>query len=255
MVQKNCLVFRPVIIIGGATATGKSELAIELAKKFGGEIISADSMQIYKGFDIGTAKTSQNEMQNIPHYLLSYKSGTSYYSVAEFKKDAENKIDEILKKGKLPIVVGGTGLYLNSILFNYQFGGKGKYEKGKPNYNFLSFVLELPREKLYKKIDNRVDNMIDSGLIDEIKGLLKSGFSFDSIPFRAIGYKEFKDYFNGSESLQNAVEKLKKNSRHYAKRQITWFKQWDGFAHKIEEGQKDKAKAIVEEFLKNGNKN
>ena len=255
MVQKNSVNFRPVILIGGATATGKSSLAVEIAKRFNGEIISADSMQIYRGFDIGTAKITKSEMQGVPHHLISFHDGKEYYSVKEFKDNAEFVIKNLLKQGKLPVVVGGTGLYLNSLLFNYQFGGKGKYERGNPEYNFLPIVVEKPRDVLYERINSRVDKMLSAGLLDEIKGLLKNGYSFESIPFRAIGYKEFKGYFEGKQQLEECVDVLKKDSRHYAKRQITWFKQWKNVATEIDGDNQEQAIKLVEEFLKNGNKN
>jgi len=255
MVQKNSLAFRPVVLIGGATATGKSALALDIAKKFNGEIISADSMQIYKGFDIGTAKITESEMKNVPHHLISFHDGKSYYSVGQFKEDAEKAIENILSRGKLPIVVGGTGLYLNSILFNYQFGGKGEVKKGKNKFNFLPFVVEKPRAELYEQINKRVDGMIELGLIDEIKRLLNEGYDFDSIPFRAIGYKEFKGFFDQNETLQNCVDLLKKNSRNYAKRQITWFRQWNDIAIRINSDETEKAVKLIEDFLKNGKQN
>lgn len=230
MVQKDRLNFKPVILIGGTTAVGKSEIALKLAKKFGGEIISADSMQIYKGFDVGTAKLSKKEMQNIPHHLIDIKNGDETYSVAQFKSDAEEIILNILKNNKLPIVVGGTGLYLNALLFNYQFGGKGSYIKADAQFNFLPIVIEDEREKVYHKINNRVDLMISNGLIEEIEKLINSGFDFNTPAFRAIGYKEFKPYFENKATLAECVEELKKNTRHYAKRQVTWFKQWKDIA-------------------------
>ena len=249
MVQKNSLNFKPVVVIGGATATGKSGLAVLLAKKFNGEIISADSMQIYKGFDVGTAKIPKKEMGGITHHLIDIASGNDSYSVGKFKQDAEEKIDEILNKGKIPIVVGGTGLYLNSIVFNYEFGGKGETKKQAPKYDFICFVAEKPREEMYNKINKRVDLMIKNGLLDEIKNLLNKGFTFESCAFRAIGYKEFKNYFNGVESLDVCIEELKKNTRHYAKRQVTWFKQWKDFAHFVDASSFNEIAEKVERFL------
>lgn len=249
MVQKNSLEFLPVIVIGGATATGKSNLAIYIAKKFNGEIISADSMQIYKGFDIGTAKITNDEMQGVVHHLIDICDGDEIYSAGKFKDDARAKIYEILERGKLPIVVGGTGLYLNTLIFNYQFGGKGKAEKSKPEFNFLCFVAENDRKVMYEKINDRVDLMIKNGLLDEISKLLNNGYSFDSAAFRAIGYKEFKPYFSGDETIDSCVQSLKQNTRHYAKRQVTWFKQWQNFAYYVNASDMENISKIVEGFL------
>lgn len=253
MVQKNRVDFKPAIIIGGTTAVGKSSIAIKLAKDFNGEIISADSMQIYKGFNVGTAKLSKSEMQGITHHLIDIKNGNEQYSVAQFKTDAEKLIDEISNRKKLPIIVGGTGLYLNSLLFNYQFGGKGSYLKAKPAYDYLAFIIEDDRQIVYEKINRRVDKMISDGLIEEIKTLLNSGLNFDMPAFRAIGYKEFRPYFESGANLEACVDALKMNTRHYAKRQITWFKQWKDVAV---ETAPDYAliSEKVKDFLKNENK-
>lgn len=275
-----------VIVICGPTASGKSMLSIELAKKINGEIISADSMQIYKDMDIGTAKVTKEEMQGIKHYLIDVVSPDERYSVADFKKDAENCIEEILKNKKIPIIVGGTGLYIDSIVnrieYNeiytdlryreelekiaekegldnlykiameidmeatkkisnndkkriirileiYKSTGKTKTEleiesrKKMPKYDFTLFGTIIEREKLYNKINLRVDKMIEDGLIEEVKKIFKK---YDKFPtsMQGIGYKEIKEYLDEKCTKEEAIEKIKMETRRYAKRQITWFK-------------------------------
>ena len=275
-----------VIVICGPTASGKTGLSIELAKKIDGEIISADSMQIYKKMDIGTAKVSKEEMQGIKHYLIDIVSPNERYSVADFKKDAEKAIEEVLSKNKVPILVGGTGLYIDSVingieyneintdlqyreeleniakkdglekLYNmalkidkkatekiskndkkrifrvleiYKSTGKTKTEleikkkKKEPKYSFWVFGTELKREKLYEKINLRVDKMIEDGLINEVEKIIKKYNNFPTA-MQGLGYKEIKEYLDGKCSKEEAIEKIKMETRRYAKRQITWFK-------------------------------
>ena len=275
-----------VIVICGPTASGKTGLSIELAKKINGEIISADSMQIYKEMNIGTAKATKEEMQGIKHYLIDIVSPTERYSVADFKRDAEKSIEEILKKNKVPILVGGTGLYIDSVVkgieYNeinidlkyreklekiaekegldklyqlamqidknatekisindkkrifrvleiYKSTRKTKTEleiesrKKKPKYSFYIFGTELDREKLYDKINLRVDKMIEEGLIEEVEKITKKYKSFPTA-MQGLGYKEIKDYLEGHYTKEEVIEKIKMETRRYAKRQITWFK-------------------------------
>ncbi len=272
--------------IVGPTATGKTRLAIELAKKYNAEIISADSMQIYKGMDILTAKPTSFEMSSIPHYLLSFLSVEEAFSVAQYVKIAHNQIYVTNRSGKLPLIVGGTGLYINSVVDDisfseyeqdctfrdelrkkideegcqalydelltidsesaqridkndakriiraieiYKTSGKTMSEQLKNSrlresrYDVLIIGLNFKdREKLYDKINTRVEKMLKDGLIDEVKNLSKLKLS--KTAREAIGYKEILPYIQNKCSLEEAIQKLKQNSRKYAKRQLTWFK-------------------------------
>ena len=276
-----------VIVICGPTASGKTDLSIKLAQKINGEIISCDSMQIYKDMNIGTAKVTKEEMQDIKHYLVDYVDPTERYNVSRYKKDAIAAIEEILAKGKVPIVVGGTGLYINSLVYGidypeietdlnyreelekraeengldslyeeackidgvamekisrndkkriirileiYKETGKTKTEiekesRSKENpYNFYTFAIDFPREVLYERINKRVDIMIEQGLVEETKYLLEKYGESLITSMQAIGYKELVPYIKNEESLDAAIDRLKEETRHYAKRQITWFK-------------------------------
>ena len=275
-----------VIVICGPTASGKTALSIELAKKIDGEIISADSMQIYKDMDIGTAKPSKEEMDGIPHHLIGYVSPEERYSVARYKKDAIKKIDEVLQRGKYPIIVGGTGLYVDSlvngveyddikidleyrtkledlakkqglefvydkamqidpeamkkiskndkkrifrVLEIYNATGKTKTEqeiesrKKENPYNFKVFGINMEREKLYERINLRVDIMMKQGLVQEVDNIVKKYKGFPTA-MQALGYKEVIEYLKGEVNEEGMVERIKRESRRYAKRQITWFK-------------------------------
>ena len=291
-----------VIVICGPTASGKTKLSIELANKINGEIVSCDSMQIYKDMNIGTAKPTFEEMQGIKHYLIDFISPDKRYSVAEYKIDAEKAIEEILNKGKIPIVVGGTGLYIDTIIYGieypkiefddkyrkeleerekkegliklyeeakqideeaikkisindkkrilrileiYHATGKNKTEqeiisreKG-PKFDYKVFAINMDREKLYERINKRVDIMIDNGLIDEVKKLLNKYKEFPTA-MQGLGYKEVKEYLENKISKEEMIEKIKQESRRYAKRQITWFKKnkqtiWINGLNKIED--------------------
>ncbi|MFJ7667674.1 tRNA (adenosine(37)-N6)-dimethylallyltransferase MiaA [Lysinibacillus sp. NPDC097195] len=276
-----------VVAIVGPTASGKTALSIELAKKYNGEIINGDSMQIYKGLDIGTAKITEEEMQGVPHHLLSFKEPTESFSVADYQKMVRAKISEIQARGKLPIIVGGSGLYVQAVLYDYQFteeqvdevARKAYYEeleklgpeamhakltaldpqtaqtihpnntrrviralemielsgvskaseahnRGEiPLYRHLIIGLgeNMTRQELYDRINRRVDLMMDNGLLEEVKGLWQQNIrGVQSI--QAIGYKELYDYLDGRCSLEEAIENLKQNSRRYAKRQLTYFR-------------------------------
>ncbi len=276
-----------VVVIVGPTASGKTSLSIELAKKIDGEIISSDSMQIYKDMDIGTAKVTKEEAQGINHYLIDFVSPADRYTVSDFKKDAEQAINEILLKGKTPIVVGGTGLYVNSLIYGieyqnmnfdeeyrnelmkraenpeelqklweeaekidpesmkiiskndkkriirvleiYKATGKTKTEqeilsrKNEVKYDFKVFGISMDREKLYERINKRVDIMIQAGLENEVKNLLKKYNEFPTA-MQGLGYKEVVQYFDGIISREEMIEKIKQESRRYAKRQLTWFR-------------------------------
>ncbi len=275
-----------VIVICGPTASGKTALSIELAKKINGEIISSDSMQIYKDMTIGTAKPTIEEMQGIKHYLIDFIEPNQRYSVADFKKDAEKAIEEIIKKGKVPIVVGGTGLYVDSLIYGieyqeinfdekyrnelekrvekegleklyneakkidpqaiekisqndkkrilrileiYKATGKNKTEqeiesrKNEVKYDYKVFAINMDREKLYERINKRVDIMIENGLIQEVEELLKKYNKFPTA-MQGLGYKEVAEYLYNKCSKEEMIENIKRETRRYAKRQITWFK-------------------------------
>lgn len=275
-----------VIVICGPTASGKTALSIELAKKIDGEIISADSMQIYQDMDIGTAKPSKEEMDGIPHHLIGCISPEERYSVARYKKDAIKKIDEVLQRGKYPIIVGGTGLYVDSlvngieyddikidleyrskleelaeeqglesvydkamqidpeamkkiskndkkrifrILEIYNATGKTKTQqeiesrKKENPYDFKVFGINMEREKLYERINLRVDIMMKQGLVQEVENIVKIYKGFPTA-MQALGYKEVVEYLKGEVNEEEMIEKIKRESRRYAKRQITWFK-------------------------------
>lgn len=275
-----------VIVICGPTASGKTSLSVELAKKCNGEIISADSMQIYKEMNIGTAKVTTEEMQGIKHYMIDIVSPTERYSVAEFKVQAEKAIEEILKKGKTPIIAGGTGLYVNSLIYNIQYNdikideeyrryleervkkeglqslyeeakkidfeamksiskndqkrilrvlemyhqtGKTKTElekesrKEEVKYDYKVYAINWEREELYKRINKRVDIMIEQGLIEEVENLLKKYNKFPTA-MQGLGYKEVVEYLDKKITKEEMIEKIKMETRRYAKRQITWFK-------------------------------
>lgn len=274
-----------VIVIVGATASGKTALAIEVAKAVNGEIVSADSMQIYQEMNIGTAKPSKVEQQGIKHYMIDFVKPNVRYSVAEYKKDAKKAIKEILQKGKVPIVVGGTGLYIDSLIYEIEFleietpleyrknlekqaeteGLEKLYEKAKkideeatkkisPNdkkrifrileiyyqtgktkteleknsrkeveYNYKVFAINRKREELYNRINKRVDEMLENGLIQEVESIYKKYKEFPTA-MQALGYKEVVEYLENKCSKEEMIEKIKMESRRYAKRQLTWFR-------------------------------
>lgn len=277
-----------VIVICGPTASGKTSLSIELAKQIDGEIVSCDSMQIYKDMTIGTAKPTKEEMQGIKHYLIDCVSPEIRYSVADYKKDSINAIREIISKGKVPIIVGGTGLYLESLIYGIEYNeietdleyrkaleeieknegleklyemakqideqaiekishndkkrifrvleiyhstGKTKTEleiesrKNGPDYNYILFGINMDREKLYDRINRRVDIMIEQGLIEEVKNLLNKYKEFPTA-MQGLGYKEVVAYLEEKISKEEMIEKIKMETRRYAKRQITWFKKY-----------------------------
>lgn len=277
----------PLIILTGPTAVGKTDLSIKLAKSLDAEIISADSMQIYKYMDIGSAKVTEEEMDGVVHYMIDEVTPDVPFSVSEFQSRSEKYIDEIHAKGKNIIVTGGTGLYLNSLIYDMDFAKSNAnseirekleaelkengidymHEKLKSldeeaanrihknntkrviraievclsgqkmsdfskdlNYNEkykpIIIILNRDREVLYDRINRRVDIMLENGLLDEIKSLLKMGYKKDMISMQGIGYKELVKYLDGEYTYEEAVEIIKRDSRRYAKRQITWFKRY-----------------------------
>lgn len=275
-----------VIVICGPTASGKTGLSVKLAQKMDGEIVSCDSMQIYKDMTIGTAKVTQEEMQGIPHHLIDFVSPDERYSVAEFQKDAEKAIREIIQRGKTPIVVGGTGLYVDTLVYHIQYpeietdleyrqeleeliqeqGLETVYQKAKeidpqaaekissndkkrimrileiyhqtgktktqleiesrkeePPYEYLVYAIGMDREKLYDRINQRVDIMLEQGLIEEVQALLKKYQQFPTA-MQGLGYKEVASYLLGNITKEEMIEMLKQETRRYAKRQLTWFR-------------------------------
>ena len=278
------------MIITGPTGVGKTSLSLDIAKKLDGEIISADSMQIYKYMDIGTDKILAGEMEGIKHYMLDIVDPKEEFTVSDFNERAKSLIRDINSRGKIPIVVGGTGLYINSLIYDLDFTEvrphysiREKYEnlaesKGRdyihellkevdpesadkihpndkqrvvraleisevtgkkaseinndfrrPNneYNLLMLGLYRDRSNLYEKINRRVDEMIEEGLVEEVKELYEKGYDEDLTSMQAIGYKEIIAYIKGEINLDEAIKTLKRNSRRYAKRQLTWFRRED----------------------------
>lgn len=262
-----------VIVIVGPTGVGKTKLSVELAKKINGEIINADSTQVYIDTSIATAKVTEEEKENIPHHLFDFKKLYEDYTVYDYQKDCRNKIEEIIKRGKTPILVGGTGLYIKAALYDYQFmetNNKEQYEeistpllyerllkidpettihannrkrivralncfydtgivpskKAKNDtllYSCKFIGLTIERPILYETINKRVEEMIKQGLLEEAKKIYDSNIRSKAV-LTPIGYKELFDYFDGICTLKEALEKIKKHSRNYAKRQYTWFR-------------------------------
>lgn len=278
---------KPLIILTGPTAAGKTSLSIELAKSIGGEIISADSMQVYKKMDIGTAKIRPEEMQGVPHYLIDELDPSEEFNVVAFVEKSKEAMKKIYAAGHIPIIVGGTGFYIQALLYDIDFSqheDKESYrkeleqlakEKGKEYlyeilkkkdpeyatithcnnvkkviraleyyketgkklsehneeqrqkespYNFAYFVLYHDREELYDRINRRVDLMMEDGLLFEVESLIKEGYTKNLVSMQGLGYKEFFDYFDGRMTLEDTVDKIKKDTRHFAKRQLTWFR-------------------------------
>lgn len=278
---------KPLIVLTGPTAAGKTELSIALAKKLNGAIISADSMQVYKYMNIGSAKIRPEEMQGIRHYLVDVLDPREEFHVARFQQMAKEALEEIYRNGQLPIVVGGTGFYIQALLKDIDFdessgelpcrkeleetarreGGAVLYERLKqvdpesaeaihpnnvkrviralefyqetgqpislhnkeqkekqPPYTYAYFVLNDDRARLYERIDRRVDRMVEQGLVEEVRWLKEHGYDRSLISMQGLGYKELFPYLDGTCSLEEAVEIIKRDTRHFAKRQITWFK-------------------------------
>lgn len=277
---------QPLIILTGPTAVGKTELSLQLAKAVNGEIISADSMQVYRFMDTGTAKITEKEMQGIKHYLINVLDPADDFNVVTFQQMAKQALEEIYSKGKIPIVAGGTGFYIQALLYDTSFEKTGKslyreqltryYEqygahmlheklkeidpvsykeihennvkrvmralefyhdtgypisghnteqrKKESPYNFAYFVLNLKRELLYDRIEKRIDLMIEDGLVEEVRKLLSMGCTKDMVSMQGLGYKELIPYLNGECTLEEAVYILKRDTRHFAKRQLTWFR-------------------------------
>ncbi|MDD4090037.1 MAG: tRNA (adenosine(37)-N6)-dimethylallyltransferase MiaA [Tissierellia bacterium] len=275
-----------IIVIVGPTAVGKTYVSVELAKKLNTEIISADSMQIYKGMDIGTAKIAEDEKQGIIHHMIDIVSPDEEYSVSEFKYDAEKIIDRLSGENKIPVIVGGSGLYVNSLIYDLDFGNAksnkkireyytyyykehgedalydklmridpkaaGKIHKNNVKrviralevyditgmkfselntdirkesnkYDCILIGLSMERKVLYERINQRVDEMLSEGLVDEVRSLIEKGYNKNLVSMRGIGYKEIIEHLEGSTDYEEAVSILKQNTRRFAKRQYTWF--------------------------------
>lgn len=306
-----------LVILTGPTAVGKTDLSIQLAKKINGEIISADSIQVYKGIDIGSAKITKEETDGIPHHLIDILEPKEEFNVHIFKKLATKAINDIYSRGKIPIIVGGTGFYIQAVLYDINFDDtetdyeyreyleqlakdKGnaflhdmlkkvdhesataihcnnlkrviraleyykqtgkkisehneKERENKSPYNFAYFVLNDKRDKLYNRINKRVDIMFDNGLLKEMETLIAKGYTRDLVSMQGIGYKELFNYFDGKTSLDETKELIKKNTRHFAKRQLTWFRrEKDVTMLNIDEFNYDRLKVLNEmlNFLKN----
>ena len=275
-----------LIVISGPTACGKTAVSIELAKSIGGEIVSADSMQVYRGMDIGTAKIMPDEMQGIPHYLIDEFDPDEDFNVAKFQQRAKKYISDIISRGKMPIVAGGTGFYINALVYDndfakedeeseirrrlqeeaeqngaehmhdilkeidpesaekihknnvkkviraiefYRLNGKkisthnAEEKQRETAYDVKIFVLDMSRDRLYERIEKRIDIMLEQGLVKEVESLLEK-YSPSLVSMQGLGYKEFVPYFKGECTLEEAVYNLKISTRHFAKRQLTWFR-------------------------------
>ena len=308
---------KPLVIIGGPTACGKTALSIRLAKAIDGEIISADSMQVYRYMDIGTAKVTKEEAEGIPHYLVDALLPDEPYNVMVFQQKAKDYMQKIWEKGKIPIIVGGTGFYINALLYDNTFtkteadttfrqacydlaetqGAEVLYQKlwdidpeyakithannikrvtraleyhymtgekfsvhnaterqKQSPYEAVVVILTMERQKLYARIEQRIDLMMEAGLLDEVKKLLDMGYDGNLVSMQGLGYKEFLPYFAGEISLEKAVEDLKIGTRHFAKRQLTWFRrQLEGLWIDLSEIDKQTAlQMILQDMEKKG---
>ena len=294
-----------ILIICGPTASGKSAVAVECAKILKSEIISADALDVYKGLNVGTAKPTEEEKQGIKHHLIDVVDAHATFSVGDYRELAKPIIDALIEDCKIPIVCGGAGFYINSVIYDLSFGnspsnvlarekymemarreGKEKvysvllekdpisaktlhpndlkrvvraleiYESGYkksdiiddmiPVYDYRAFAIDIEREELYRRIDDRVDEMISRGLVDEVKSLVKSGITLNNQCMQAIGYKEIYAYLCGETTLDSAISSIKLNTRHYAKRQLTFFKRLKGLTFLKPDSPDKLAKKIVE---------
>ena len=209
-----------LLVIAGCTAVGKSDFALSLSEKLNMEIVSADSVQVYKGLEIATSKPSLADQQKCKHHLVGIVSLFDSFNAFDFVTRTKAAIEEISRRGKLPCIVGGTGLYIDSLLFGYDFNTTKK--KSEYDYEYIFYNDE--RQKIYRRINLRVDKMIENGLVDEVRALRNLGLSKEQQCMQAIGYKEIWQYLDGELSLPEAINLIKKNTRNYAKRQTTWFR-------------------------------
>ena len=219
-----------LVVILGATSVGKSSLAIDLAEKFGTEIISADSMAVYKNFNVGTAKPSRDELERVPHHLIDILDAEQKFSMVEFLQRARQIISDINSRGKIPIVAGGTGLYVQALVEGYEpvTGAKSLdscYKRtGELFYAAQVYGLTAEREILYDRINRRTEKIFADGLVDEVKNLLAQGVSPHAQAMRGIGYKETVEYLQGGATLDETIAKVAQATRNFAKRQLTWFR-------------------------------
>ncbi|MFA7216178.1 MAG: tRNA (adenosine(37)-N6)-dimethylallyltransferase MiaA [Bacillota bacterium] len=280
---------KPLLVITGPTAAGKTDVSLIVAEKLRGEIVSADSMQVYRYMNIGTAKPTTAEMKRVRHHMIDIVDPWQEFSVAEYQRLAKERIEDIQNRGRLPVVVGGTGLYINSLVYNLDFADTVSDQKfrnyltriseergkeylfemlkrvdpgtaqrlhindvrrviralevyhcsGRPMsarrniaasnlpYNLIMFGLRMDRERLYERIEGRVDKMIENGLVEEVEGLLEMGCTGDMVSMQGLGYKEIIGYLEGRLTLSEAIDILKRDTRRFAKRQFTWFKRDD----------------------------
>ncbi len=303
----------PLVIIAGPTAVGKSAAAVDLAKCINGEVISADSMQVYRSMDIGTAKVSRQEMQGIPHHLIDIREPEEDFNITLFQELADKAIKDIRARGRLPIICGGTGFYIQSILYGIEFTeedsdlsyrreleeicrsrgpeplvedlkmkdpdsflyfhennikkviralefyhttGRKMSEHNKeqrarePVYHAAFFVLTDDRERLYRRIDERVDDMFKQGLVAEVEALKNKGIRREAVSMQGIGYKEVYDALAGDCTMEEAAERIKQGSRHYAKRQLTWFRRERDVIWLDRSAMEDPGRDIREKMLK-----
>ncbi|AJD91090.1 tRNA delta(2)-isopentenylpyrophosphate transferase [Jeotgalibacillus malaysiensis] len=301
-----------VIVIAGPTAVGKTELSIKVSKAFHGEVINGDAMQVYKKLNIGTAKIKPEEMQGVPHHLFDILDPEESFSAAEYQKVVREKINEVHDRGAIPVLTGGTGLYIQSVLFDYNFSDKGKDESVRlqlekahlngedlhkklteldpdsasvihpnnvrrviraleiiestgmtpaelkaeqvpePLYQHTCIGLDMNRDSLYERINNRVDKMFEEGLFEEVRSLYDSGLR-NVTAVQAIGYKELYAFFDGDITYDEAVERIKQNSRRYAKRQLTWFRnKMDFMWFNMTENREKKIKEIIDHLQEFG---
>jgi tRNA dimethylallyltransferase len=218
-----------LVVILGATSTGKSSLALELAEKFDTEIISADSMAVYKNFNVGTAKPTQDELKRVSHHLINILDAEERFSVGEFVRRAREIIGELNLRGKIPIIAGGTGLYIQALVEGYELGeGKSSIshykQTGELIYAAQIYGLTADREELYNRINLRTVKMFKDGLVDEVKNLLASGVSPTAQAMSGIGYKETVEYLQGGATLEETILKVAQATRNFAKRQLTWYR-------------------------------
>ena len=287
MTASLCVSDRPLLIITGPTAVGKTALSIQAAKALNGEVVSADSMQVYRRMDIGSAKVTREEMDGVPHHLIDVLEPWEPFNVAVFQKLAREVVEDIYSRGRLPIIAGGTGFYIQALLYDIDFKeteengairrelerlgeekgpeylhrmleeidpesaaaihannrkrviraieyykltgekisvhNQEEREKTSP-YHFLYYVISMDREELYRRIDRRVDLMMENGLVEEVKRLKEMGCTRDMVSMQGLGYKEILDYLDGKCTLEEAVYVMKRDTRHFAKRQLTWFR-------------------------------
>ena len=218
-----------LIVILGATSTGKSSLALRLAEHFDTEIISADSMAVYKNFNVGTAKPSRAELERVPHHLIDILDAEEKFSVGEFVKRARPIISEINLRGKIPIVAGGSGLYIQALVEGYELGASksliSRYKQtGELIYAAQVYGLTTERTELYDRINRRTQEMFANGLVEEVRNLLANGISPHAQAMLGIGYKETVEYLNGDATLNETIAKVAQATRNFAKRQLTWYR-------------------------------